>query len=68
MTHKRRKSGEHHPRGVFVGKTRGKQDRSGAFGGVEDQREDSRERACDAGDVGCADVAAPGLAHVGTAE
>src|SRR6266404_2941202 len=68
VSEQHRKTANHHPRGAFVGHAACKPDGCCAFRGVEDQRENSRQRARDTRDVGCADVTAAGFAHVPTAK
>ncbi len=57
-------SGDHHPRGAIAGDMTREPHCCYTFHGVENQRENSRQRAHDTRDVGRPDVPAAGLAHV----
>ncbi len=58
----------HHPCSALVADAPGQPDGCGSFGHVEEQRQDSGQRAGNARDVGGADVAAAGFADVASPE
>src|SRR5579859_5656002 len=64
MPGKNAEGGDHHPCRAFVREPPREKDGKRAFGGVQQKRQDPRERPSHARDVGCADVAAACLANV----
>ena len=64
MSRKNAKPGDHHPSRALAGEPRSEKNRQRAFPGVEQQRENSRNRSGGAQDIRRADVAAARLANV----
>ena len=68
MSRKNAKPGDHQPSRALAGEPRSEENRQRAFPGVEQQRENSRNRSGGAQDIRRADIAAARLANVRRAE
>jgi len=68
MPQQHRECGDHHPRGALAGDAACEPHSRRAFGGIETQGKNPRQRSRDTRDIRRADVAAARLAHVAAAK